>query len=71
MLTAKEGFPELRDAVIALIRASNVTSKTIDAMANHMRESLGGVITLAECIDNASGRTGCASPPMRAFGNKT
>ncbi len=52
ILTESEGFPDLPDAEIALIRSSKVSNKTIDAMASHIRESLAGVISLPEAIDN-------------------
>jgi DNA-binding transcriptional LysR family regulator len=68
ILTAKEGFPDLPDAEIALIRSTDSSSKTIDAMANHMRESLGGVIALADCVDNTIGRNGSVSPVASASG---
>jgi len=60
ILTAKEGFPDLPDAEIALIRSTTLTSKTIDAMANHMRESLGGIVALSECVDNALSTSSCS-----------
>ncbi len=41
ILTEKDGFPPIPAAKIAMIRSSNATNKAVEAMANHVRESLG------------------------------
>ncbi len=62
ILTEKDGFPELPGCEIALVRANDVAGKTVESMANHMRESLSGVIDIPECVDNSFNRNTRGSP---------
>jgi len=41
ILTGNDGFPELPASEIALIRSKSLANNTIEAMVNHVRESLG------------------------------
>jgi len=59
ILGEKDGFPKLPDGEIALIRSTDPVGKTIEAMANHIRESLGSKIIGRDFFENPALNTGC------------
>ena len=61
ILTEKDGFPDLPHSEIALIRSVQTSGKTIDAMARHIRESLGGAMAISEYPDGAAASSGAPS----------
>ncbi len=59
ILGEKDGFPDLPDGEIALIRSNDLTSKTVEAMANHIRESLGSNFIAHDFFESPALNTGC------------
>lgn len=59
ILNEKDGFPELPASEIALIRSRNITNNTIEAMINHIRESLGSTFINNEVFDTPAVNNGC------------
>jgi DNA-binding transcriptional LysR family regulator len=46
-LGPEDGFPDLPNSDIALLRAGNTTSSSVDALASHVKESLANLDTIA------------------------
>jgi hypothetical protein len=44
MLTEEEGFPPLGEFNIGLVRSPGKSSSSVEALASHIKESLGNLI---------------------------
>ena len=59
ILSENDGFPELAVCEIALIRSRNLTNNTIEAMINHIRESLGSTFVNNGSFETPGLNNGC------------
>ncbi len=67
ILTDRDGFPELPEGEIALIRTTKPASKTIDAMAQHIRESLGAKTGGPDFYEMPAQKQGCSTAAKSAL----